>query len=184
MAQENLTAALIQNRLDYGTYEAVHTRDVRRVLFRSHETMYKIYEVDGGAEVMGWYRCIRCHTLIYCVTRDGTKPLNSHAEKKCPAILVADRGRDDNPVQANEQMVAPNQPVNEELPNEEPPNEAEETQPATQPATEVVSVIFICLIIHFILLGWIYTSSEFFCNCDKQINNLIDYFYTASADDS
>lgn len=42
MAQQELTKALVQNRLDYGIYESAHVRESRRPLFRSHQTMHKI----------------------------------------------------------------------------------------------------------------------------------------------
>lgn len=84
--------ATVQNGLNRGIYVATTARNTcSRPLFRSHTTIYKIYEVEGGAEVPNWYRCVRCQDLIFCIARNGTKPLNSHAEVKCASITEEER---------------------------------------------------------------------------------------------
>lgn len=122
MEHTNLTKVIVRNRLDYGTYQAAQAQDAQgRRLFRSHEIMHKIYATTDGTEILHWYQCTRCQTLIYCVPRNGTKPLNAHAEYKCTALTDAQEEagrlafstqnrRNQNPQPILPQIASPNSP--------------------------------------------------------------------------
>lgn len=78
---EELTAAIVKNRIDYGPYETKFPTKPGQS--SAYDVIQKIFQSKNGPEIKYWFWCTRCLNVLYCDTRDSTQNLLRHKNIYC-----------------------------------------------------------------------------------------------------